>query len=51
MKIKDLKIMIKEAMDDDSSFIITTHVLFEANYGRVKDKIENQMVPFNDFGI
>ena len=47
MKIKDLKIMIKEAMDDNS-VLLTKPVpsLSEANYGNVKRKIEVEMVPF-----
>ena len=46
MKIKDLQIMIKEAMDDTTVLLSKPEILMEANYGRVKNKIENQMVPF-----
>lgn len=46
MKIKDLRIMIKEAMDDTSVLLAKPDLLTEASYWRVKDKIENQMVPF-----
>jgi len=46
MKIKDLKIMIKEAMDDNSALLTKPVSLSEANYGNVKRKIEVEMVPF-----
>jgi len=46
MKIKDLKIMIKEAMDDNSVLLTKPVSLSEANYGNVKRKIEVEMVPF-----
>ena len=46
MKIKDLKIMIKEAMSGPPTLLSKPEILLEANYGRVKNKIENEMVPF-----
>jgi hypothetical protein len=46
MKIKDLQIMIKEAMGDNSVLLSKPEILTEANYWRVKNKIENEMVPF-----
>jgi hypothetical protein len=47
MKIKDLKIMIKEALDDNSVLLTKPFPsLSEANYGNVKRKIEVEMVPF-----
>ena len=45
MKIEDLKVMIKEAMDD-VVLLSKPATLFEANYGRVKRKIEVEMVSF-----
>jgi len=38
--------MIKEAMDENSVLLSKPNVLFEANYGRAKRKIEVEMVPF-----
>ena len=46
MKIKDLKNMIKEELGDNPILLAKPEILFEANYGRVKRKIENQMIPF-----
>ena len=46
MKIKDLQVMIKEAMGDKPVLLAKPDLLTEASYWRVKDKIENQMVPF-----
>jgi len=46
MKIKDLKIMIKEKMDEDSVLLATPELLTEASYWRVKNKIENKKIPF-----
>jgi|10_taG_2_1085330.scaffolds.fasta_scaffold06848_6 hypothetical protein len=46
MKIKDLKNMINEMISGDSILLRKPESLNEANYERVKDKIENQMVPF-----
>jgi len=46
MKIKDLKIMIKESMDESSVLLSKPESLSEANYGNVKRKIEVEMVPF-----
>jgi len=46
MKIKDLQVMIKEAMDDNSVLLSKPKVLSEANYGVAKRKIEVEMVPF-----
>jgi len=46
MKIKDLKIMIKEVMDESSVLLSKPKSLSEANYGNVKRKIEVEMVPF-----
>ena len=46
MKIKDLKVMVKEAMRDESVLLSKPEVVVEANYGRVKRKIEIDQVPF-----
>ena len=46
MKIKDIKVMIREAMGDDSILLARPKMLFEANYGNVKRKIEVEMIPF-----
>ena len=46
MKIKDIKIMIKEALIGKSVLLSRPDVLSEANYGRAKRKIEVEMVPF-----
>jgi hypothetical protein len=45
MKIKDIKVMIREAMDD-TVLLAKPTTLFEANYGRAKRKIEIEMVSF-----
>ena len=46
MKIKDMQVMIREAMDGRQVLLSKPGLLEEANYGRVKHKIEQQKIPF-----
>ena len=46
MKIKDIKEMIKEELNPKSILLAKPEQLSEANYGRVKRKIEDEKVPF-----
>jgi len=46
MKIKDIKIMIKETIDAESIFLAKPSLLAEANIGRVKRRIEEEGIPF-----
>lgn len=46
MKIKDIKEMIKEELSPNSVLLAKPEQLSEANYGRVKRKIEDEKVPF-----
>ena len=46
MKIKDIKIMIKEAIDAESIFLVKPSLLAEANIGRIKRRIEEEGIPF-----
>jgi hypothetical protein len=46
MKIKDIKEMIKEELNPKSILLAKPEQLLEANYGRVKRKIEDEKVPF-----
>ena len=46
MKIKDLQVMIKETMEDDSVLLAKPTILNEANFRRVKRKIEEENIPF-----
>lgn len=46
MKINELKKIIKENLKEESILLSKPDLLLEASYARVKDKIENQMIPF-----
>ena len=46
MKIKDIKAMIKEAVGVGQILLSKPGLIEEANYGRVKHKIEQQKIPF-----
>jgi hypothetical protein len=46
MKIKDIKAMIKEVMESKQVLLSKPGLIKEANYGRVKRKIEIEKVPF-----
>lgn len=46
MKIKDIKEMIKKELSPNSVLLAKPEQLSEANYGRVKRKIEDEKVPF-----
>ena len=46
MKINELKKLIKESLKEESVLLSKPDLLLEASYARVKDKIENQMIPF-----
>jgi len=46
MKLINLKELIKNEIEDSSILLSKPTLLTEANFNRVKDKIENQKVPF-----
>ena len=46
MKINEIKKLIKESLKEESVLLSKPDLLLEASYARVKDKIENQMIPF-----
>ena len=46
MNLKDIKVMIREQMDNDSILLERPDVLKEANLERAKTKIEQEHVPF-----
>jgi hypothetical protein len=46
MNLSEIKKIIKELAENKSVLLAKPQIIGEANYGRVKDKIENQMVPF-----
>tara|TARA_Y100000034_G_scaffold125007_1_gene173981 strand:- start:2304 stop:2990 length:687 start_codon:yes stop_codon:yes gene_type:complete len=46
MKIKDLQVMIKETMDENSILLAKPTLLTEANFKRVKRRIEDEGIPF-----
>jgi len=45
MDLNELKQIIKEMLTNKSVLLVKPEIINEANYERVKDKIENQMVP------
>ena len=49
MKIEDLKVIIKEAMGEDTVLLEQPDQLVEANLNRAKQKIEIDHVPFAMF--
>jgi len=46
MSLKDIKVMIREAMDNDSILLDKPNMLNEANLARAQTKIEDDHVPF-----
>ena len=46
MDLQEIKKIIKELAGVKSTLLSKPQIISEANYGRVKDKIENQMIPF-----
>ena len=46
MNLSEIKKLVKEVTGNKSVLLAKPELISEANYGRVKDKIENQMVPF-----
>jgi len=46
MKLENLKIMVKEAMEEGSILLEKPDLLAETSINRVKDKIEQQNIPF-----
>jgi len=46
MNLSEIKKIVKELAENKSVLLAKPQIISEANYGRVKAKIENQMIPF-----
>tara|TARA_Y100001938_G_C8101510_1_gene442123 strand:+ start:15420 stop:16118 length:699 start_codon:yes stop_codon:yes gene_type:complete len=46
MNLEEIKTMVKEELSRKRTSVLLAHPLNEANFGRVKNRIENEKVPF-----